>query len=203
MRFTKMQGAGNDFIVLNNRALKLPVSAFPDLARRLCARRVSLGANALMVADFPTGDGDLRMRFYNADGSEGEMCGNGARCLARYAWESGTAAGETIRIETVAGLVLAWRVSRREYKIKLNDPSVLDLDRARGGPGRDLALRLRGAGRPGPPSRGGAHPRPRRQDGGRAAAPGGGAPVPPGLPQGGQCELLRRGARRVRPGADL
>ena len=129
MRFTKMQGAGNDFIVLNNRALKLPVSVFPDLARRLCARRVSLGANALMVADFPTGDGDLRMRFYNADGSEGEMCGNGARCLARYAWENGISTGETIRIETVAGPVLAWRVTKREYKIKLNDPGVLEPDR--------------------------------------------------------------------------
>ncbi len=129
MRFTKMQGAGNDFIVLNNRQLKLPVSAFPALARRVCTRRVSLGGNALMVADFPTEGGDLRMRFYNADGSEGEMCGNGARCLARYAWENGMTSGETIRIETVAGMVLAWRVTQREYKIRLNDPGVLDLDR--------------------------------------------------------------------------
>lgn len=129
MRFTKMQGAGNDFIIVNNRELGLPAEAFPALARRICARRISLGGDALMVADRPTGEGDLRMRFYNSDGSEGEMCGNGARCLARYAREKGLATGETIRIETVAGLVLAWQVDRRTYRLRLNDPTVLDLDR--------------------------------------------------------------------------
>lgn len=128
MRFTKMQGAGNDFILLNNLELKLAPERFPDMARRLCRRRVSLGGNALMVADAPTGGGDLRMRFYNEDGSEGEMCGNGARCLARYAREHGIA-GDFIRIETVAGEVLAWRLDRRTYKIRLNDPAVLEPDR--------------------------------------------------------------------------
>ena len=127
MHFTKMQGAGNDFIVLNNLELKLPLERLPDLARRLCQRRVSIGGNALMVADAPERGGDVQMRFYNADGTVAEMCGNGARCIARYAYEKGLA-GAHMTIETVAGPVLAWRQDRRNYKIKLNDPGVLNLD---------------------------------------------------------------------------
>lgn len=127
MHFTKMQGAGNDFIVLNNMELKLNPAGFPAMARRLCTRGLSIGANALMVADFPEGSGDFQMRFYNADGTVAEMCGNGARCIARYAYERGFAR-ESMRIETVAGEVLAWREERRLYRILLNAPSVVELE---------------------------------------------------------------------------
>lgn len=127
MHFTKMQGAGNDFIVINNMKLKLPLDKLPGMARKLCERRVSIGGNALMVADFPEQGGDFQMRFYNADGTIAEMCGNGARCIARYAYENGFA-GERMTVETVAGPVLAWRQDKRKYKIKLNDPGVLKLD---------------------------------------------------------------------------
>lgn len=127
IRFTKMQGAGNDFIVVNNMELGLDPALFPAIAKRVCTHRVSLGGDALMVADFPQNGGDLRMRFYNADGTEGEMCGNGARCLARYAYEKGLS-GESVTIETVAGDVYGWRQSQREYRIKLNTPEVLELD---------------------------------------------------------------------------
>lgn len=127
MKFTKMQGTGNDFIVVNNMELGLAPEKFPAIAKRVCTPRLSLGGDALMVADRPQHGGDLRMRFYNADGTEGEMCGNGARCLARYAYERGLS-GETMTIETVAGDVLGWRQNKREYKIRLNDPSILKLD---------------------------------------------------------------------------
>ena len=128
LRFTKMQGAGNDFIVMNNMELALDPAQFPAIAKRVCTPGLSLGSNALMVADFPTQGGDLRMRFYNADGSEGEMCGNGARCLARYAVEKGLS-GDTMTIETVAGMVYGWKQTRREYRIRLNSPEVIDLCR--------------------------------------------------------------------------
>ncbi|WP_324825748.1 diaminopimelate epimerase [Sinanaerobacter sp. ZZT-01] len=127
MQFTKMQGAGNDFIVMNNIELKLPLEKFPQMARRLCQRGLSIGGNALMVVDQPTAGGDFKMRFYNADGSVAEMCGNGARCIARYAYES-KLAGESMKIETEAGDVFAWRKSKRFYKIKLNTPEVVRLD---------------------------------------------------------------------------
>lgn len=127
MRFTKMQGAGNDFIVVNNLELGWNGEQLSKAAKRLCLRRLSIGGDALMAVDRPEGDGDFRMRFYNADGTEAEMCGNGARCIARFAYEHGIA-GETMRIETVAGIVEAWRENKRQYRVRLNDPSVVRTD---------------------------------------------------------------------------
>ncbi len=127
MEFTKMQGAGNDFIVIDNMQLKIPLEKLPQMARHLCRRAVSIGGNALMVVDYPTRGGDFKMRFYNADGSIAEMCGNGARCIARYAYEN-KLAEDFMKIETEAGDVLAWRKSKRLYKIKLNSPEVIQLD---------------------------------------------------------------------------
>lgn len=128
MKFTKMQGAGNDFIILNNFIEKLPVEVMPALARRICSRRLSVGADGLMLVDRPDGDGDYKMHFLNADGSWGEMCGNGARCIARYGYEHGLA-GDAQHIETASGIVIGYRESARMYRIRLNDPSFIDLDR--------------------------------------------------------------------------
>ena len=129
MQFWKMNGAGNDFIILNNLQEGLSADCFPALARRLCERRLSIGADGLMVVERPQSGGDYRMLFYNSDGSLGEMCGNGARCIARYGYEHGLA-GESQRIETTAGLVTGERISRTLYRVRLNDPSVIDLHRA-------------------------------------------------------------------------
>lgn len=123
MDFFKMQGAGNDFIVVNNIELKIPEEKLFEIAKRVCTRRLSLGADALMIIAPARSGCDFRMIFINADGTEAEMCGNGARCLARYAYENGIA-GEHMIFETVAGPVDAWRLSEREYKIKLNSPSI-------------------------------------------------------------------------------
>ncbi|MCI8801817.1 MAG: diaminopimelate epimerase [Oscillibacter sp.] len=128
MKFWKMNGAGNDFIILNNLEEGLPPEAFPGLARTLCERHMSLGADGLMAVDAPLQGGDFRMLFFNSDGSVGEMCGNGARCICRYGYENGLA-GETQTIETTAGIVTGRRVDRRSYRIRLNDPSVIDLHR--------------------------------------------------------------------------
>lgn len=127
MKFTKMQGAGNDFIIINNMLEKLPVEKLGALAKRLCARRLSIGADGFMVVDTPTDGGDYKMRFYNADGSLGEMCGNGARCIARYGYEKGLA-GTTQRIETTAGLVVGERIAKRQYRVRLNDISKILID---------------------------------------------------------------------------
>lgn len=126
MQFWKMNGAGNDFIILNNIQEGLPEEAFPILARTLCAPHRSLGADGFMVVQPAQGEGDFRMGFYNSDGSVGEMCGNGARCICRYGYETGLA-GETQRVETTAGLVTGRRISRREYQVRLNDPTTISL----------------------------------------------------------------------------
>ena len=127
MKFWKMNGAGNDFILLNNLEEQLPEGSFPEIARTLCERHLSIGADGLMVVDAPTQGGDYKMRFFNSDGSLGEMCGNGARCICRYGYETGLA-GETQTVETTAGIVTGKRIDRRNYRIRLNDPSVIQLD---------------------------------------------------------------------------
>ena len=126
MKFWKMNGAGNDFILINNIEEQLPPDSFPALARTLCARRLSIGADGLMVVEKPLQGGDLRMVFYNSDGSLGEMCGNGARCICRYASETGIS-GDRQKIETTAGIVTGERLDKRHFRIRLNDPSVIEL----------------------------------------------------------------------------
>ena len=127
MQFWKMNGAGNDFILINNLEEKLPEEKLPQLAKSLCQRHLSIGADGLMVVDAPKAGGDYRMLFFNSDGSVGEMCGNGARCICRYGYENGLA-GETQRVETTAGLVTGWRMGKRLYRIRLNDPCHMRLD---------------------------------------------------------------------------
>ena len=129
MKFWKMNGAGNDFLVLNNLEEHLPVDRLPQIARTLCERRLSIGADGLMVVDAPQAGGDYRMLFYNSDGSVGEMCGNGARCICRYGFENGLA-GEKQTVETTAGIVTGQRIDRRRYRIRLNDPTTIQLDAA-------------------------------------------------------------------------
>lgn len=128
MRFTKMHGAGNDFIIINNLEERIAEEDIPALAKRLCARRTGIGADGIMLTVSPLSSGDFRLLFYNSDGSKGEMCGNGARCIARYGYEHGLA-GEIQRIETTAGLVIGERISETMYRVRLNDPSVIDLHR--------------------------------------------------------------------------
>lgn len=150
MKFTKMQGAGNDFIVIDNITEKIPVEKLGELAKRICTRRLSIGADGLMVVDEPTDGGDYKMRFYNADGSLGEMCGNGARCIARYGYEKGLA-GSTQRVETTAGLVVGERINERQYKIRLNDISKLTIDEEIVLDGKGITLSYVELGNPGLP----------------------------------------------------
>ena len=124
MKFWKMNGAGNDFLILNNLEEKLPLEAFPQIARTLCKRHLSIGADGLMVVEAPTMGGHFKMLFFNSDGSVGEMCGNGARCICRYGYEVGLA-DETQIIETTAGIVTGKRINNRLYQIRLNDPSTI------------------------------------------------------------------------------
>ena len=116
-----MNGAGNDFMVIDARGLTLD---FSKLALELC--KLS-GADGFMAVDHSE-IADFKLHFYNADGSRGEMCGNGARCICRFAYDHGIA-GETMTVETDAGLVPGWRIDENQYKVRLNNPSILDLSR--------------------------------------------------------------------------
>ena len=121
MKIWHMNGAGNDFVVLDARGLTLD---FPSLAKNLCART---GADGFMALDNAE-DADFRLHFYNSDGSRGEMCGNGSRCICRFAYDNGIA-GEKMTIQTDAGLVYGQRLSQEQYQVQLNNPGILDLER--------------------------------------------------------------------------
>lgn len=135
MDFFKMQGAGNDFIIINNINLKIPVDKLPAISKRLCSRRLSIGADGFMALDKAEGKADFKMRFYNSDGSLGEMCGNGARCISRYAFVNGLA-GKKMCFETGAGLVysevledhLSDPLGERLVRVLLNNPELIKLD---------------------------------------------------------------------------
>jgi diaminopimelate epimerase len=99
--FTKMQGTGNDFVVLDG--FRAPVRVTPSLARSLCDRRFGVGADQVLVLA-PSRVADFKMLIFNADGSQVEMCGNGIRCVARYAVETGRVKKKAMTVETLAGI---------------------------------------------------------------------------------------------------
>lgn len=116
-----MSGAGNDFMVIDGRGLTLDYS---EMAKRLCAMANCDGFMAVDVSD----KADFKLHFYNSDGSRGEMCGNGSRCVSRFAYDHGIAP-EVMTIETDAGLLESVRLSENQYRVRLNNPGVLDLNR--------------------------------------------------------------------------
>jgi len=121
MQVWYMNGAGNDFMVMDARDGSYD---FRKLALELCKLANADGFMAIDHSD----KADFRLHFYNSDGSRGEMCGNGARCICRFACELGIV-GNEMTVETDAGLVPGWRLSESQFKVKLNNPGILDLHR--------------------------------------------------------------------------
>lgn len=122
--FTKMHGAGNDFIVVDDRTLIFPLDDTAFI-RRIASRRTGIGCDGIILLQ-SSESADLRMLFINPDGSEVEMCGNGARCFARWTYELG-AAPANMAIETLAGVVRA-EVLGDSVRLSLPDPVGLELD---------------------------------------------------------------------------
>ncbi|MDI6775994.1 MAG: diaminopimelate epimerase [Syntrophales bacterium] len=125
IEFFKMSGSGNDFILIDNRDCSLAVENLERFARTICERKVSVGADGLIIIE-NSDRTDFRWRFFNADGSEVEMCGNGGRCAARFASIKGIAK-EKMSFETVAGLIDA-EVKGDTVKLRLTDPYHLRID---------------------------------------------------------------------------
>jgi diaminopimelate epimerase len=126
LHFTKMNGAGNDFVLLDNRTgeLQLP----PEVIARLCDRHGGVGADGVLLAEMPTADqAELRMRYFNADGGEVEMCGNGARCFARFGAQllaGGNGASrerEQLSFQTPAGVIHA-ELEGETVKLAMSQP---------------------------------------------------------------------------------
>ena len=172
MRFTKMHGLGNDYIFLD--CMKRIPGDLPGLARCLSHRHFGVGGDGIICV-CPSQRADFRMRMFNADGSEGAMCGNGIRCFGKYVYDKGLTDKRHLTIETGAG--------ERELSLLIEHGAVTGAAVGMGAPvlGAAVALPLEGCHRGGRPRRPGAE----------TPGPAGGAP--PRLPPSGE--------RRVRPGA--
>lgn len=114
--FTKMSGAGNDFIVIDHRVPLIPEAEQAEFAKRVCRRMFSVGADGLILIE-NSAVADFRWRFYNGDGSVAEMCGNGARCAARFAYSKGIA-GTRMSFDTLAGIIEA-EICRDDDTVRL------------------------------------------------------------------------------------
>lgn len=125
--FMKLSGAGNDFIIIDNRDGKLPEDKgkLKRFIVNLCRRRVSLGADGLLIVE-DSDAADFRMRYFNSDGSEAETCGNGARCISRFAYLNGIAP-KKMRFETLAGIYDSEVIGDR-VKVRMSDPSGVRLN---------------------------------------------------------------------------
>jgi len=126
IRFFKMTGSGNDFMVIDNRTGRFDADRSRNLVRAACRRKFSVGADGLIFIE-NDGEADFKWRFFNADGSEAEMCGNGARCAARFAHLTGITTRLNLSFRTLAGIIQA-EIKGDRVKIRMTSPHDLQTD---------------------------------------------------------------------------
>ncbi|MCA1933546.1 MAG: diaminopimelate epimerase [Calditerrivibrio sp.] len=118
--FWKMSGSGNDFIIIDNRQLTFTKKDVRKFVSKVCKRSLSVGADGVIFIE-PSDKADFKWDFYNSDGSTAEMCGNGSRCAARYAFLNGIS-GDKVTFESIAGIISAEITDDRRVKVKLTKP---------------------------------------------------------------------------------
>ncbi|MFW6117294.1 MAG: diaminopimelate epimerase [Thermoproteota archaeon] len=116
MKFWKMHGTGNDYIMMDNRDHKLAENEIPRFTAQVCKRRFSVGSDGLLLL-YDSYIADVKMRMFNPDGTEAEMCGNGIGCFAKYCYEKGVTDKEKLKVETLAGVKTTW-LSIRNGEVK-------------------------------------------------------------------------------------
>jgi diaminopimelate epimerase len=118
MRFWKMHGLGNDYVVVDNRDEKIVEKRVKHVAAQLCERRFSIGADGLLLV-YPSTLADVKMRIFNSDGSEAEMCGNGIRCFSKYCYENGIVKKTEFTVETLAGIKRIWLTLKEKEVVSI------------------------------------------------------------------------------------
>lgn len=145
LNFTKMNGAGNDFVMIDNRDLSIRLGK--EQIARLCDRHRGVGADGLLAAEPAETGADFKFRYYNADGGEAEMCGNGARCFGRFTASLLEIPKDIITFETIAGTLSA-RLVGDEVEIAMSDPVDLHLDSPVTVQGHEAPIHLLNSGVP-------------------------------------------------------
>lgn len=115
-----MHGLGNDFILIDLLSQQIKELNYSLLSQSFCHRRFGIGADQLLILS-PSEVADFKMRIFNADGSEVEMCGNGIRCLAKYIWDMGLSKNNSLEIETLAGIIIPEKVGEM-IKVDMGEP---------------------------------------------------------------------------------
>lgn len=127
LRFSKMHGAGNDFIVID--AIKQRVVLTPEQVRLLADRHFGIGCDQLLLVERPhSADADFRYRIFNADGGEVEQCGNGARCFVRFVHDQGLTQKTEIRVETASGIILPRLEADGRVTVNMGEPRFIPAD---------------------------------------------------------------------------
>ena len=147
LNFFKMNGAGNDFIIVDNRDLSLSKDLDADTIAALCDRHRGIGADGLLAVEPAQKGADFKFRYYNADGGEAEMCGNGARCFGRFTAHLGEIVLKKVSFETIAGTLTAEMVGE-DVRIAMSEPKDLKLNTDAKIPGLDAALHFVNTGVP-------------------------------------------------------
>lgn len=145
LHFYKMNGAGNDFVVIDNRDLS--ISLDQETIAALCDRHRGIGADGLLAVEPAENGADFKFRYYNADGGEAEMCGNGARCFGRFTSHLMEDEPERVTFETIAGTLAAENVDGN-IRIAMSDPIDLRMDTGASVPGLDATLSFLNTGVP-------------------------------------------------------
>ena len=122
VKITKMQGCGNDFVILDYEEFKKMNCEMSEAAKKLCDRNFGIGADGLIIPNTNTDDTDIGWYFYNSDGSTAQMCGNGMRCFAKYVYDKGLVNKKEFSVKTLAGIMTPQILDDGQIRVNMSKP---------------------------------------------------------------------------------
>jgi len=122
IKVTKMQGCGNDFVILDYQDFQKMNSEMSDVAKKLCDRNFGIGADGLIIPNLTTEDADIGWFFYNSDGSTAQMCGNGMRCFAKYVYDKKLVEKKEFTVKTLAGIITPKIIDNGQIQVNMSKP---------------------------------------------------------------------------------
>ena len=122
IKVTKMQGCGNDFVILDYQDFQKMNSEMSDVAKKLCDRNFGIGADGLIIPNLTTEDTDIGWFFYNSDGSTAQMCGNGMRCFAKYVFDKKLVEKKEFTVKTLAGIITPKIIDNGQIQVNMSKP---------------------------------------------------------------------------------
>jgi diaminopimelate epimerase len=128
IKITKMQGCGNDFVILEYEEFKKMNCEMPEAAKKLCDRNFSIGADGLIIPNTQTEDTDIGWFFYNSDGTTAQMCGNGMRCFAKYVYDKKLVDKNEFTVKTLAGIITPKILDNGQVQVNMSKP-ILESDK--------------------------------------------------------------------------